>query len=1164
MAEQLDLFGRSGTPVPVAHAAVVAPATVIMPPAPDQADRDLVTDTLDTTLFVEAGAGSGKTTALVRRVVNLITSGVPVRRIAAITFTDKAAAELRHKVRQSLLAAAAGAQADAELAATALDELDQAPIGTLHAFARRLLNEFPIDAQLPPQFDVLDEVRSSTAFHERFTDFLETLLDDPDSVRLVELCQYDRFGIEQGVRRMAEDFQANWDLVAERVSPSMPTPVDTASVQQQLADLCSVAAGFHPPVDDTQFAVAALFADRARMLTGDVPLSEMLRIVTELSGTKPDRAGSTAKWKQQDGSDAALLAYRAALTAVGAAAVRALTVFNEERRLTLGALLHEFTLSSVAMRQQDGELEFHDLLVLARRLAATNDEVREQLHARYTHLLLDEFQDTDPIQLELAVRITADPASQRSADGETADWRTLRPLPGRLTVVGDPKQSIYRFRRADIGQFLQARAQIGARAATLSANFRSTAPVIAWVNHTMGNLITHEPDVQPAYEPLIAARHGGHAHGSVTVLGAEAHTDLPRAAAEALREREATDVAAAVVQALGEGWPVWRDNELHACRPGDITILIPSRLSLPALQVALAARDVPHRAENSSLVYAAPEVRALMLALRAADDPTDELAIVSALRTPLFGCSDRDLYEWKVTHGRRWQWRDLPEALSDHPVAVGLACLGEIAARVPYSTPSQLLGWLIEDRCVMELALAQRDSRDVWRRVRFVVDQARAWSEAGGHGVRRYLLWTRLQGDEGRFVAETVLPETDHDVVRIMTIHAAKGLEFPITIVSGLTAKPNSTRGRRVVWPPGTWALSDRHDPTYQQFAPVDEQMSDAERRRLLYVACTRAMDHLVVSLHRADRPNKSAAHELAAASHGAPHSAFVAADATLPMPVPAAAELPWPDEGAWAARWQADLRLAARPAALSATTLAARLEDEAHQGVGATDDGRPASGAALQAVPARRRLDAGMLKDAVDLDLPPWQRGRYGTAIGRAVHAVLQFADLRTGANIAGLAAAQAAAEGVLGHERTIERLARSALQAPIVAGGILGPHWRELFVATTVAPLGDSTASPGSPHEPTVVEGYIDLLVRHPQRGLVVVDYKTDQIATGPERAQRLHRYGLQLAAYGLALEQLLGEPVSGGVLVMCRPGGAAEQVEIEGWASLCAELRERLLSA
>jgi len=1125
MTEQLDLFGdpphaaiTDDPPQPaVTGTSIAAIADGTLPP--DQAQRDIVTNQLGTTLFVEAGAGSGKTTALVQRVLHLVLAGVPIGSIAAITFTEKAAAELRVKIRERLTQYAQQATDAAQLALahTALGDLDTAPIGTLHAFARRLLNEFPVEAELPPRFEVLDEVQSATAFHERFTDFLEALLDDVASVRLVELCQYDKFDVERGIRRMAEDFQANWDLVHERVLPTPPPPADVAHHQRLLAAACATVGAHLPPEGDLQTAARDQFRDHAQAFAGELPFGEFLRRLLAIQNTKYLKKGNTANWKKAHGGADMLATFKADVTQAVHLAHEAIVQCNEERRLTIGALLREFTLGSVQARREDGLLEFHDLLVLSRRMVTDHEGVRTQLHHRYTHLLLDEFQDTDPIQLELAVRISAPP------DGQGADWRALQPLPGRLTVVGDPKQSIYRFRRADIAQFLSAREQIGATSATLSANFRSAEPVIRWVNTTMANLIPPEEGIQPHYEPLVAARRGEHAHGTVTVLGAEPHTDLGPAGAEQLREREAADVAAIVVQALTERWPVLDKGSLRECNPGDIAILLPSRLSLPALQAALVAAGVPYRAENSSLVYSAPEVRALMLALRAADDPTDELAIASVLRTPLFGCSDRHLYEWKVQHGQRWSWYDLPVELADHPVAVGLQCLGEIEARIRFSTPSQLLSWLVHDRCVMELALAQRDSRDVWRRVRFVIDQARAWSEAGGHGVRRYLLWTRLQGDEGRFVAETVLPETDHDVVRIMTVHAAKGLEFPITIVSGLTSRPRSQAGRRVVWTPGGWALSSPDDPTYQQFAPIDEAMGDAERRRLLYVACTRAMDHLVVSLHRPPTANGSAAHDLAAASAAAQHRVFAPGSAVLPPAMALPSELPWADEQQWADAWQADLAHAGRPAALSATTLATRLHDPA------------------------AATDPGAAKDPVDLDLPPWQRGRYGTAVGRAVHAVLQFADLTDGHDIPALAAAQAASEGVFGHERTIEKLARSAIAAPIVATGVHGTHWRELFVAASV---GD-----------TVVEGYIDLLVRHPQHGLVVVDYKTDQVAAGPDRDDRLRRYGIQLAAYGVALSQLLGEPITAGVLVMCRTSGPAEQVEIPHFQSLQASLRGQL---
>jgi ATP-dependent helicase/nuclease subunit A len=191
---------------------------------------------------------------------------------------------------------------------------------------------------------------------------------------------------------------------------------------------------------------------------------------------------------------------------------------------------------------------------------------------------------------------------------------------------------------------------------------------------------------------------------------------------------------------------------------------------------------------------------------------------------------------------------------------------------------------------------------------------------------------------------------------------------------------------------------------------------------------------------------------------------------------------------------------------------------------------------------------DPGLDKGAVDLDLPPWQRGRYGTAVGRAVHAVLQYADLRTGADIDAEAAAQCAAEGILGMDDTVAALARSAIAAPVVRRALDLPHHRELFVA---APVGGRT-----------VEGYLDLFVETPGGG-IIVDYKTDQWPDDAERVDRVARYRRQLAVYGVVVEQLLGTPVEGAMLVRCRPDGAAEEIEIERWDEALDEARGLIAS-
>jgi hypothetical protein len=195
----------------------------------------------------------------------------------------------------------------------------------------------------------------------------------------------------------------------------------------------------------------------------------------------------------------------------------------------------------------------------------------------------------------------------------------------------------------------------------------------------------------------------------------------------------------------------------------------------------------------------------------------------------------------------------------------------------------------------------------------------------------------------------------------------------------------------------------------------------------------------------------------------------------------------------------------------------------------------------ARDAVPRDEPVDPGLAKDARDLELPPWQKGRYGTAVGRAVHAVLQTVDLATGAGVADAAAAQAAAEGVLGQEAVVAALARSALAAPVVMEAATSPHWREVYVA---APVGD-----------TLLEGYIDLLYRAPD-GLVVVDYKTDHLPDDASLEARLEHYSRQGAAYALAVERVTAQPVSRCVFVFCSPAGARQR-EIDDLRGVIASL-------
>ena len=968
---------------------------------PDAVARRTIAEALDATLIVEAGAGSGKTTALVGRLVALVEAGHDLGAAAAITFTEKAAAELRDRVRVALERAAdpAGGRTEevAERCRRAIDALDAAAIGTLHAFAQRLLREHPVEAGLPPVIEVMDEIGSQVAFEERWNAVRERLFTEPALERVVLLA------FSLGVRLshledIAAAFDADWDLVPDHV------PLDTADP---------------PPLDITALVAAARDTVwlRARCRFDDDKLAARLDAVdqwcAEVAAVADDEIAVLESLVTLDGGwhlgrkdnwDGDVNEVRDAGRQLASLALELRDDLVDGCLRRISSELARFTLAAAEDRRRHGQLQFHDLLVLARELLRGPHAavVRATLHHRYQHLLLDEFQDTDPIQIELALRITAPPGT------DAPSWPGLRAEPGRLFVVGDPKQSIYRFRRADVSLFLAASEAIGdGDPLQLHSNFRTVAPIVEWVNHVFGSLIQPVPDAQPPFRALSHVRPAAPGPApAVTVVGAEAHHEDVRA--DDLREREAFDIAATVATALRDGWLVADQGPAgaerwHPARPGDIAVLLPARTSLASLQQALDRLGVPHRAESSSLVYATPEVRALLMAARAVDDPTDELAVVSTLRSALFGCSDPDLFRW-VQRGGRWSpVAPLPPPLTDAPDSVhdAMTELAELTRDRAWRSPSELLAYLVASRRVLELGTVGGHPQDLWRRVRFVIDQARAWSEAGGTGLRAYLRWAARQRSEGARAAEVVLPETDLDAVRIMTIHAAKGLEFPITVVSGLSTLPKrAAGGGRVIWTAGGYEVKAGSGITtarYDDALALDEQLDHHERIRLLYVACTRARDHLVVSLHRTDAHDVAAAESatsatlLARASAGAGQVVFEPDDVesvpALSARRGAAADWAWADMDAWVAERDRVLAASGRHRTMAATTLA------------------------RDAVPRDEPVDPGLLKDQRDLELPPWQKGRYGTAIGRAVHAVLQTVDLATGDGVAAAAAAQAAA---------------------------------------------------------------------------------------------------------------------------------------------------------
>jgi ATP-dependent exoDNAse (exonuclease V) beta subunit len=1082
----------------------------------DAAARQAVAHDLDRTLFVEAGAGTGKTTALVGRIVALVEAGAEMRRIAAITFTEAAAAELRDRTRAALQAAAAEGRVPAE----AVAQVDEAAVSTLHAFAQRILAEHPLEAGLPPSFDVFDEVEAALAFEERWAEFLDTLLDDP-AYETTFL-----WGLAAGLdlRRLQELALSLADH-HDRLDPAGAGGAALAAVAPEgplhpaaLIAALQTAAAFLPECtgdDDLLAAHLTNLPALATRLAGARTDVELLHLVDNLPTLSSGR-GRQENWGTPVDD------VRAACQAAEAERVALLDGVRAQVLGHLMVALVRFTLAGATERAQAGHLTFHDLLVLARDLVRGDAHVRAALRARYSHLLIDEFQDTDPLQLELAVLL----AGAEDAPAGAA-WHEVPIAPGRLFFVGDPKQSIYRFRRADIGLFLDVRDRLAGAdgPVRLTRNFRSVPGVLAWVNHVFDTLMgAGTAGAQAPYDELEAAR-PPHIEGvsPVILLGGE-----QGGAIGAVREREAEEIAATVNRVINESWMVGATGEGPGtpARLADIAILLPTRTSLPQLEAALDDAEVPYRVESASLVWGTQEVADLLAVLRAVDDPSDQVAVVAALRSPAFACGDDDLLAYRQAGGRWDVQAEAPEALPpDHPVLTGLATLRELHQARWWHRPSALVERVIRDLRMFELAFARRRPRDHWRRLRWVLDQARAFEAEGGGArtLRDFVTWAAQQAADDARVREAALPEADDDAVRILTVHGAKGLEFPVVILAGLNRVNGGGSPTRLLWDdegrPQARAGRFR-TPGFTALADQEREMERHEQLRLLYVAATRARDHLVLSLHHR-AGDRSQAAELARLCDAAPHLVRrLDAPFALRSQTATSAPLTRPDAAAARRAWSADRedridRLRRAPVR-AATTLAGTQapEFDVPDGVGGGIHGR---------------------------------RGRAGTSIGRAVHAVLQSADLTTGRDVTALARAAAAAEGVDERAAEVERLVRAALGSPAVADAVASRYWRELYVG---APVGE-----------TLLEGFIDLLYESPD-GLVVVDYKTDALPSEVEIDRALDRYRWQGGAYAVALERSLGRPVARCTFVFLA-GGQARQRDLPDLRGAMADV-ERVLTA
>jgi ATP-dependent exoDNAse (exonuclease V) beta subunit len=837
----------------------------------DQDARDRIRKDLEHTLLVEAAAGTGKTTELVTRVMSLLLSGkTTLARVVAVTFTEKAAGEMKLRLRTEIEKARAGATDEQRgRLVLALEELEEAHIGTIHGFCAELLRQRPVEARVDPLFEAADEDQQVRLFDEAFGRWFERVLSaPPEGVRRILRHKprgWDRTGPKEVLRRAGlalvqqRDFSAPW----RRGPFDRKTAID--SVVSRIADLGALAS----QADDKTDWAAKSLAEIARVAS-EIARREEIRgrdydgleeELRELARPKFWGWKGRGKWFTKGVSREEVLARR---EATKAELDRVLALAGADLAACLREDLRPLVLAYDDLKRRAGKLDFLDLLLLARDLVHGHAAVRRELQERFTHLLVDEFQDTDPLQAEILLLLAAD-------DPDASDWRTVRPVPGKLFLVGDPKQSIYRFRRADVALYEMTKRRLieqGAKLVHLTTSFRSAPSIQAAINHAFAPLMQGSADgSQAEYVALRPFR--GEPEGRPTVIALPVprpYTHYGKIAAYQIDESLPDAVGAFVDWLVHEsGWKVTERDRAGTPVPVEARhVCLLTRRFLSGGQDltrdyvrALEARRIPHVLVGGRSFHTREEVVALRNALAAIEWPDDELSVFATLRGPFFALGDDALLAFRSARdvggiGGLAPLRRVDPALTTdltRPVADALAILGGLHRGRNRRPIADTVAELVDaTRAHAGVAIWPTGEQALANLLR-VIDQARRFEAVGATSFRAFVQWLEQQAERGN-AAEAPVVEEGTDGVRIMTVYKAKGLEFPVVILIDPTCPHTFQEPSRYVdGAKRLWAMPlGGCTPAELSEHRVEVLRQDAEEAvRLTYVAATRARELLVV-----------------------------------------------------------------------------------------------------------------------------------------------------------------------------------------------------------------------------------------------------------------------------------------------------------------------------
>ena len=830
----------------------------------DNKERDAIRTALDKTLIVEAAAGTGKTSELVQRMIAVVASGqTRIDRMVGVTFTEKAAGELKLRLRSELEKARSAEKnpATCNYLEQALAHLEEARLSTIHSFCADLLRERPVESSIDPQFELLTEAQSFRLYREVFRSWFERMLE-----KLPE-------GTRRFLRRKTKNgptealISAGWELSKWRdfsAAWNRPKFDRKASIDTILEKVHRLAEMTFEPSDpnnnlfrDTAAGRALseniAAAERARPRDYDGIEATLVSIATtqQYKSFREPRKGR-AKYSEQVKRDDIL--------ALHAELIVAIEAFARDSGADLAALLQVELRETVTQYQQQknraGCLDFLDLLIRARDLLVKSPTVRAHFQERFTHLFVDEFQDTDPLQAEIMVLLSAD-------DSNAADWATVKPIPGKLFIVGDPKQAIYRFRRADIGTYENVKRLLlknGAELLQLTTSFRSLPSIQTMINRAFApHMDGNAENRQAEYVPLSPYREEYAEQPSMVAL------PVPRPykqkfSMEAVEE-SLPDAIASFVAWLVEksGWTVPKTgstDERIPVEPNHICLLFRRFVSLdedmarPYVR-ALDARNLPHLLVGGRSFHDREEVHTIRAALTAIEWPDDELSVFATLKGSLFAIRDDVLLEYRNQVGHFHPFRLPADPMEGElqEVVESLRVLQKMHRNRNYRPIAETLEMLLRETRA-HVAFALRPSGEqVLANVLHIAELARKYEASGGLSFRGFVEELRAGADEAE-TGEAPIFEEGSEGIRMMSVHKAKGLEFPIVILADITAKICSSHPSRFIDAVSSLCaipLAGCSPLELQEHGDLELARDRCEGIRLSYVAATRARELLVI-----------------------------------------------------------------------------------------------------------------------------------------------------------------------------------------------------------------------------------------------------------------------------------------------------------------------------